>query len=81
MTELSVLANQLEHIRNVYFYNGCDSCPFYSMRDIDNAINCGAEPDTGYCDSVPINCKFRALMNLCKAVDAYEQEKEKEVSD
>lgn len=78
MTELEQFASQLEHIRNVYFFEGCNSCPFYSMEDISYSIQDGNEPDTNYCDSVPIHCKFWALMNLVRACDAYEKQKERE---
>ena len=78
MTELEQLAQQLEHIRNIYFFSGCNLCPFYSMEEVDEAIEDGREPDTNYCDSVPKHCKFWALANLCKAADAYEKMKGEE---
>lgn len=78
MTELEQLAEQLLFIRNMFFVEGCDGCPFYSMEDISEDIQNGNEPDTNYCDSVPIHCKFWALANLCKACDAYEKLKGEE---
>lgn len=78
MTELEQLYSQLEHIRNVFFYEGCSECPFYSMDHISADIELKREPDTNYCDSVPIHCKFWALMNLVRACDAYEKQKEGE---
>lgn len=78
MSELEQLAKQLETIRNIYFFEGCDGCPFYSMEDVSPDIQDGKEPDTNFCDSVPVNCKFLALANLCKACDAYEKMKGEE---
>lgn len=78
MSELEQLAKQLEDIRNIYFFNGCNNCPFYSMENVSEGIENGTEEDTNFCDSVPINCKFWALANLCKACDAYEKMKGEE---